>query len=225
VNSICTITFAQSGNSNYSAASTVTETTKVVKPTAATYTFVNNGTSPEPYEATFTVTANSNQTGASTSTPVIATNTPAICSVGTPTVSGTSVTAPVTMLTGEGSCYLNATWAINSAYKGEVKHFTVMASKAAPAVSFTGAPSTENNGGSFVVTATSNETSGADATPSIKSTTATVCSVGAVSSIGGGSYQATITMKSASGTCTVKATWAATTDYDAASLDQSTTAE
>jgi hypothetical protein len=224
VNKVCTITMSQSGNSNYSAAATVTETTTVAAPSTATYTFTNNGTSPEPYGTTFTVTASSTQTGAVTSTPVIATNTPAICSVGTPTVSGASVTAPVTMLVGAGSCYLSATWAINSAYKGDVQHFTVAASKVAPTVSLTGAPSTESIHGTFTVTATSNETGSEAAVPTIKATPASVCTAGPVSSIGGGSYQATITVIKASGTCTTTAKWAGSTDYDLASATETTTA-
>jgi large repetitive protein len=78
-------------------------------------------------------------------------------------------------------------------------------------VTFTGAPSSATYLSTFTV-ATS-ENSGVN--PTVTSTTASVCTVS------GG----VVTMKSGTGTCSLKATWAASADYAAATLTQSTTAQ
>ncbi len=220
VNKVCTITLSQPGNSDYSAAGTVTETTKIATLQTPTVSFTTTATIAQ-YGTTISVTASSNETGAVTSTPVIASTTPAICSVGVPTSSGTTVTAPVTVLTGSGTCFLNATWAVNTAYKAASKSLAITAVKAKPTVSLTGAPSSANKGATFTVTATSNELSGSASTPSI--TAAGACTVGSATSTGPAAYQATVTITKSAGTCKTKAAWAATTDYDAASATPQTT--
>ncbi len=96
--------------------------------------------------------------------------------------------------------------------------------KIAPTVSFTGAPATAIALTQFIVTAASNETGPYAVVPTITATPHTVCNVGAVTNNGPGSYQATVTIISGSGTCTMKATWAASPAYLAATATQSTTA-
>ncbi len=218
IGSVCTEDIFQTGNSNYNAAVEVTEQTTVAAPTVPTVTFTGPTPSSAVYGTTFTAIASSSD---DTSVPVISTSTPTICSVTGSTTSGTTVTATVQMLVGAGSCKLAANWGITTVYKAHSKALTVATKKATPTVSFTGAPTTANDGDMFPVTATSNST----ATPTITSTTAAVCSVGAVTSNGAGGYQATVTMIKATGTCHTKAAFAATTDFAAASATQSTAAE
>ncbi len=216
-NSTCTEDVFQTGNSNYNAAIEMTETTTVKAPLTPEMTFVNNGTSQEAYGATFTVTASSSN---DTSVPVISTSTGTICQVTGSSASGTTVTATVQILVGTGSCKLTANWPITTVYKADSKLLTVTAKKASAAASLTGAPASASNGSNFTVTATSVST----ATPTITATPATVCTVGSVTSNGPGSYQATVTMIKATGTCHTKAAYAATTDYDAGNATELTTA-
>jgi hypothetical protein len=97
-------------------------------------------------------------------------------------------------------------------------------SKIAPAVSFTGAPASALDETSFTVTATSNETGPYAVVPTISASPGNVCALGAVTNSGPGSYQATVTVIKASGTCSMKAVWAASPAYFAATATQSTTA-
>jgi hypothetical protein len=92
-----------------------------------------------------------------------------------------------------------------------------------PTVSFTGAPASASEGSNFTVTASSNETTGADAVPKI--TAGGSCSIGTANNTGPGAYQATVTISKAAGTCKMQAAWAATVDYAAASAMQTTTAD
>jgi uncharacterized protein YjdB len=89
----------------------------------------------------------------------------------------------------------------------------------APTVTFTGAPANAPYNGTFTVTATTN----APVMPTITGTTG-VCSVGTVSGAPA-SASAVVTMLTGTGTCTMTANWAATTNYSAAGpLTQTTTA-
>jgi len=86
-------------------------------------------------------------------------------------------------------------------------------------VTFTGAPASAPSNGTFTVTATTN----ASVMPTITGTTG-VCSVGAVTGTPGNA-SAMVTMLAGTGTCTMTANWAATTNYSAAGpLTQATTA-
>jgi hypothetical protein len=88
-----------------------------------------------------------------------------------------------------------------------------------PTVTFKDAPASAPYNGTFTVTATTN----APVMPTITGTTG-VCSVGAVTGTPGNAG-AMVTMLSGTGTCTVTANWAATTNYSAAGpLTQATTA-
>jgi hypothetical protein len=77
-------------------------------------------------------------------------------------------------------------------------------------VTFTGAPSSAAYLSTFTLATTENS----GVTPKYSSTTGSVCSVSS----------GVVTMKSGTGTCTVKATWAANDYYLTTSLEQSTSA-
>jgi hypothetical protein len=218
----CTAQLTQGGNTNYNIASPVVDTTKVVKAVVPTVS-LTGGPTKAPYEDVFTVTATSNETGPEASVPAITTLTPTVCSVSGYTASGTSASATVTMLTGAGTCTVEATWAANYVYAAATKKEPTTAQKVAPTVTFTGAPATEANGSNFTVTATSDEIGSYAVVPTIM-TPGTVCTVGTVTSNGSGGYQATVTMVKATGTCTLNAKWAGSNGYAAASATQSTTA-
>jgi sugar lactone lactonase YvrE len=220
----CEEAVAQAGNSNYSRATSVIESTTLAAAIAPTVSFTGAPSSAA-YGSAFTVTAASNETGAETSVATITTTDPTVCSLGARTVNGTTATVPVTILTGSGTCNLTATWAANDTYAAATAKQTTKAEKVTPIVSFTGAPSSATNGTSFTVTATSNETGSGAEVPTITASPAAICGVGTVTGSGPGSYQATVTITKATGTCTTKAKWASSADYAAASLNQTTTAQ
>ncbi len=218
----CTETLTQSGNNDYSAAPTVTETTTVAAPKTPTVSFTSTASSAR-YGTTFSVTAASNETGAVVSIPTITSGTSSICQITGSTTNGTSVTATVGMVSGEGSCDLGAQWAINTVYSAATANVKVTAEKLTPTESFTGAPASASITSTFTITAASNETTGKAAVPKI--TASGSCTVGSATNTGPGTYQAKVTMTKSTGTCTTKAAWAATIDYAAASAKQTTTAE
>ncbi len=215
---ICYETMSQTGNNNYNAAIVVTGNTTVAKQTPPTVTLTGPSPAKAVYGTTFQVTASSVN---DTSVPVISTSTGSVCQVTGSTTSGTTVTATVQMLSGSNVCELSANWAVNNVYKAASKIFYVHAETVTTTPSFTGAPATANKGGTFSVTASSNSS----ATPSITSASPAECSIVSFSSNGPGSYQATVTMLKATGTCKLKAVWPINADYTNASATQSTTAE
>lgn len=85
-----------------------------------------------------------------------------------------------------------------------------------PTVSFTGAPATAADHTTFQVTATDESESGKTATITATGS----CSVPSGSTVG----TVTVTMTLSTGTCTVKAAWAADTKYAAATAAQTTAA-
>jgi len=206
----CTVTMSQAGNGNYTAATPIVETTKVAAAIPPTVSV--SGPASAPYLSTYEVVAASNASTIPTITAAPAT----VC-----TISGTTVT----MMSGTGTCTVTAKWAADNVYKAASAKLLTTAEKLTPTVTFTGAPAEASNGSGFTVTATSNESGPFVSLPKITATPTTVCSVGAVSSNGPGSYQATVTMKKATGTCTTKAAWAANAGYVAASALQSTMAQ
>jgi hypothetical protein len=190
----CTETMNAAANSNYAAAAQVTETTTVAAAIPPTVSFTGAPTSAS-YQSTFSVTATTNAGVAAT-----------ITSTGPCTVSGTTVT----MTSGAGTCALKASWPATDVYKAATATQRTTAEKIAPTVTFTGAPGSAAYLSTFPVTTTTND----GVTPTITSTTGTVCSVSS----------GVVTMKNGTGTCTVRALWAANSDYLAATLEQSTTA-
>jgi hypothetical protein len=121
------------------------------------------------------------------------------CSITGSTVSITSST---------GTCSLTATWASDNNYAAASATQMTTATRALPTATFTGAPVNAPYEGKFTVVATTNA-----------STTAVITASG-VCSIAG----STVTMTASAGTCSLTATWAADTNYVAATATQSTTA-
>jgi hypothetical protein len=167
------------------------------------------------YPGSFTVTATTNA-----SVLPSVTGTAGVCSVGAVSGAPASASALVTMLTGTGTCTLTANWAATGNYSaaGPLTQVTT-ATKVAPTVTFTGAPSSAVYNAGFSVAATTN----ASTMPQIAGTT-TVCTVGPVTGTPA-SANATVTMIRGTGTCILTATWAADANYSAANPQtQNTTA-
>jgi len=217
----CTVQMSQPGDNDYNAATAVVETTKVKAAVKPVVSFTGMP-STAAYGSVFTVTASSNETGPEASIPVLTNTTPTICSLTGLTTAGTTVTGTLTMLTGTGQCALHANWALNYVYAAAsvTKHTT--AEKITPTTSFTGAPASEGNGQTFTVTATSDASGSGASVPAI--TAAGSCTVGSATETGPGTYQATVTMTKATGTCTTTAKWATTNDYVGKILTQHTAA-
>jgi hypothetical protein len=114
----------------------------------------------------------------------------------------------VTMISGTGVCNLSANWVADSNYLVSSAAQNTTATKVAPTIAFTGAPSTAGFNSSFTVSATTNA-----------STTAAIAASGACSITG-----ATVTISAPSGTCSLSVTWAADNNYLAASATQYTAA-
>jgi hypothetical protein len=143
------------------------------------------------------------------------------CSAGAVTGSGNSYQATITVTKGSGTCTTEAKWAANFYYAAATAKQTTTAERTTPTFGFTGAPATAADGTQFTVTATDTESGSYAVTPTI--TASGSCTAGAVSG-GGGTYQATITVTKSTGTCKTEAKWAASAEYAADTLTQSTTA-
>ena len=198
----CSVTANAAGNGNYSAAAPATETVAAV-PLSQAIMFSVPPPATSRRNDTFTVVA----TGGASGNPVsFAAGVGSVC-----TISG----ATFTMTGNTGFCYVVANQAGNSNYSAApqlIVPVTAVATvtKVAPTVTFTGAPASAAYLSTFTVATTQNS----GVTPTIMSTTASVCTVA-------GNL---VTMKSGTGTCTVKAAWATNDYYLAASLTQSVTA-
>ncbi len=165
------------------------------------------------YGSTFTVTATTD----AGVMPTITGNT--VCSVGAVGGTPASATATVSMTSGTGTCTLTATWPATTTFVGTSLTQSTNALLATPTVTFTGAPANAAYNSTFNVSATTS------AIPTYAPTitgTLGICSVGTVSSAS--PYTATVTMTSGTGTCTLTASWLATSNYAARSATQSTTA-
>jgi hypothetical protein len=191
----CTETLTQIGNSNYLAAPTVNESTTVARPVAQTVTFTTPVGTSSPYQSSFSAAATS------TSGEV-----PTITATGSCSASGTTVT----MTSGTGLCSVTASVPANDVYSAATATERTTATKIAPSVTFTGAPGSAVYLSTFPVASTTND----GVTPTIKATPGSVCSVSS----------GVVTMKSGTGQCVVTASWAATSDYLAASVIQTTSA-
>jgi len=198
----CSVIANQAGNSTYSAAPQVTETVNAT-PVSQAITFI---TPPPPTSKsgdTFTVAASG---GASGNPVTFSVGAGSVC-----TLSG----ATYTMTSDTGFCYVVANQAGNNNYSAAPQVTDTVTAvktvvKIAPTVTFTGAPASAAYLSTFTVATTQNS----GITPTITSSTGSVCSVS------GG----IVTMKKGTGTCTVKASWAADAYYLATSLTQSVTA-
>jgi hypothetical protein len=116
----------------------------------------------------------------------------------------------VTMVSATGTCSVTATWAADGNYAKASITQKANATRISPTVTFTGAPATAAYGSQFAVSATTNATTVAV----ITATTGSACSVNGT----------TVTITSGTGVCSLRATWAADSNYDAAQLTQTTSA-
>jgi microsomal dipeptidase-like Zn-dependent dipeptidase len=151
------------------------------------------------YQSKFTVTTDNH--GTTTSVPTITTDPSSVC-----TINGNVVT----MVSATGTCSVTATWAADGNYAKASITQKANATKIAPTVTFTGAPATAAYGSQFAVSATTNATTVAV----ITATAGGPCSVNGT----------TVTITSGTGVCSLRATWAADSNYDAAQLTQTTSA-
>ncbi|MGA9527974.1 MAG: Ig-like domain repeat protein [Terriglobales bacterium] len=190
----CSVIANQTGNSNYSAASPVSQSTSAT-PASQTINVTTAAPSTATYKSSFTVVASAGTTIAYTSSGAC-TNSGA-----TYTMSKSSGTCTVTMNAPAGTNYLAAP---------TVTEQTQIAAPIAPTVSFTGAPASAPYESSFTVTATTN----ASTTAAISAAPSTVCYISGD----------TVTMLSGTGTCTLTATWAADDVYSSAKATQKTVA-
>jgi hypothetical protein len=145
-----------------------------------------------PFQGTFTVASSTN----SSASPVYTAS--GVCSNG-----GTTL---YTMTSGTGTCTSTVTWAEDTNYKGATRNQTTGATKINPTVTFTGAPATAPYQGTFTVASTTNSS----ASPVY--TASGVCS----------NDIAEYTMTSGTGSCTSTVTWAADTNYNGATRNQTT---
>ena len=116
-----------------------------------------------------------------------------------------------------GGTYVNTATLSADNNPTETSSATIQVNKTAPTVTFTGAPATATYNTTFTVTATTN----ASSMPSIMGSGP--CTVGSVT---GAPQNATarVTMSGGTGTCDLTASWAADSNYNSATLSQSTLA-
>lgn len=183
----CTVTFSQAGNSNYAAATNVTETVNAVQatPTISISDIPSNAV----YGGSFTVTYSYSGNGSPAES--VASSTTSVC-----TVLGNAVN-----FVGLGQCTLTASAGVTvdyTAVTGSAQSFTV--SQATPNIAISNIPASATCGGGF--TATYNYSGNGSPTESAASTTTNVCTVSG----------STVTYVGA-GICTLTASATATTDY------------
>jgi hypothetical protein len=116
----CMVTASQSGNANYLAATSVTQTTTAAK-AAPTVNFTG-APATTPYQSAFTVTATTNSG-----------ITPTIAATGSCSISG----ATVSMTSGTGACTMTAKWAANTYYLATTVAQTTTAEKLVSTVNWT----------------------------------------------------------------------------------------
>src|ERR1017187_1366199 len=183
----CSVIANQPGNSNYAAATQVTQTTKATLASQA-ITFTTNAPASAPYNSSFTVAA----TGGGSGNPVVFTSSGSCSNAG----------ATYTMTSGTGTCSVIANQAGNSNYSAAPQVTeTVNATLATQTITFTtNAPASAGYGSSFTVAATASS-----------GLAVAYSSAGACSNAG-----ATYTMTSGTGTCSVIANQAGNANYAAA---------
>jgi hypothetical protein len=186
----CSLTATWPGIGIYGGA-TLTQSTNAT-PLQPTITFTGAPASAA-YNSGFTVASTTN----ATTTAVISAS--GACS---------NVGSLVTMISGTGTCTVNAMWAADGTYSAATLTQYTTASKIAPTVTFTGAPATAAYQAGFTVASTTNA-----------SAVVSVSSSGACSSSG-----ASVTMTSGTGSCSLTATWLADSNYTGTTLTQSTAA-
>ncbi len=183
----CSVIANQAGNSNYSAAPQVTQTTKGT-PASQTITFTTNAPTSATYNSSFTVAA----TGGGSGNAVTFTSSGSCSNTG----------ATYTMTSGAGTCSVIANQPGNTNYLAATQVTeTVNATPASQAITFTtNAPASAANNSNFTVAASASS-----------GLAVAYSSAGACSNTG-----ATYTMTSGTGTCSVIANQPGNTNYLAA---------
>ena len=118
----CTETMNVAGNSNYSAAPQVIESTSVAKAITPTVSFTG-APATAAYGTCFMVAASSNST-----------STPTFTATGSCTINSTTLL--VTMTSGTGTCTMTATWAANDVYAAATATQKTTAEKAASVITW-----------------------------------------------------------------------------------------
>jgi hypothetical protein len=198
----CFVIANQSGNSNYTAASQVTESTNAT-----------------PLSQTITCNAPPSQVAVNSSFTLSCSTTSGVAAVYSSSGDCTNSGATFTAGKAAGTCSATVNAPGNSNYSAAAPQaYSIGVVKAsAPSVSFTGAPASAAYLSTFTVTASSsNDTN----VPTITSTGS--CSV-SNSVANGTTVTATVTMTSGTGMCDPKAAWPAGGVYLAASATQKTT--
>ena len=191
----CTVIANQPGNDEFLPAPQVTQSTAAANLLTQTIAFATKAPTNAAFNSSFTVAAT-----ATSGLPVVFTSSGACTNSG----------ATFTMTAGTGSCSVIANQPGNFDYKAApTMTEATPAIRAVPTIAFTGAPATAPFKSAFTITATTNAT-----------TTPVIAASGPCSASG-----TTVTMTSGTGTCTIKANWAADGQYAAASAAQSTTAQ
>jgi hypothetical protein len=198
---VCTSTVTWAGDANYAGA-TLSHTTTATK-IGQTVSFTTSAPSTESYKGTFPVAADS--TSGLTVALSVATASKSVCSLSGGTV---------TMLSGTGTCTIEANQAGNADYSAATEeHTSAAAQKIGQTISFTKkAPSTASYNSTFAVAADS--TSGLKVVFSVDAASTGVCSL----------TSATVKMLSGTGTCTIDANQAGNADYTAAAQQQTSAA-
>ncbi len=190
----CQVSATMAGNANYNAVTSMPVNIVSLAQASQTINFTTNAPASAVYGSSFAVAANSTSGGAVTFT-----------SSGACSNSG----ATYKMTSGTGSCSVVASQSGTSNYAAAPPVTTIVtATLATPTVTLTGAPASAAYNVSFTVATTTNA-----------STAALITSSGACSNVG-----SAVTMTSGTGTCSLKAAWAADTNYSGASATQSTAA-
>jgi hypothetical protein len=195
----CSVIANQAGNSNYAAATQVTQSVNA-KQASQSISFSTNAPASAAYGTSFTVAAS-----ASSSLPVT------YSSSGQCTNSGPTYT----ITSASGMCNVIANQSGNSNYlAASPVNQSTLTTRANPTVSFTGAPATAPYQSTFTLVATTNSTAAAVITTNNPGT----CPLSASSS------PSSVTVMKDAGTCKFTASWQADANYNAATATQSTTA-
>jgi hypothetical protein len=121
VGKVCTVTMSQAGNSNYTAAPTITENTTVAGAILPAVSVLVPDTAS--YQSTYTVVATTN----ASTTPTLTAAPATVC-----TISG----ATVTIIKGTGTCTVTAEWAADDVYKAATATGKTTAEKVASVVTW-----------------------------------------------------------------------------------------
>ena len=203
----CTIAAKQAGNTDYTAA-VEKETSAAALKVGQTISFTKAAPSTASYNSTFAVAADSTS-GLKVVFSVDA-GSSGVCSL-------TGYT--VKMLSGAGTCTIDANQAGNADYSAAAQQQTSATAKtAAQTISFaTNAPASASKNSTFPVAAKS--TSGLTVALSVDAVSTGVCSLGTPTVVSGVT-SATVTMLKGTGTCTIDANQAGNADYSAAAQRQ-----